>query len=103
MIEDNKGSAEEYREAYDAFIEKEIMGSMGSRRFGPTYKNKFIEFYKDNQGMRTYLKSFIFCKMEGCKEMIRKEFNKEKREKLEKDRKIYEELFEELLKIKSNI
>jgi hypothetical protein len=94
-------SSDELKNNYNILIEKEIMNSIGSRRFGPTYKKKFVEFYKSTNGsIRNYLRSFIFNKIQFYGEIIKTESDYEKKQKLEKELKIYNGLFEEILEIK---
>jgi len=104
MVAEKVYSTKEYQEKYNSLVEREIMESIGSRKFGPTYKKKFLVFYKGTTGsMRNYLKSFIFFKVRDYKKKIETELDEKIKQTLEKELKIYYDLFEEIIEIRGTV
>ena len=96
------GAKNKYQDKYNDLIDKQVRGMIGSHRFGPTYVERFIDYYKIcPPDTRKFLRSFIFTKLQECENNIEIEKDSEVKEKLEKRLKLYETLFTGVSMIKA--
>lgn len=98
------GAENKYQSEYNDLIEKQVRGMIGSRRFGATYVKKFINYYGIcPPDTRKFLRGFVYSKLQECENDIKNEGDSKIKEKLEKNLKLYENLFIEVSMIKTII
>lgn len=98
------GAHNKYQSKYNDLIAKQVRSMIGSRRFGPTYVERFIDYYAIcPPDTRKFLRSFVFSKLQECENEIEDEKDNKVKEKLEKRLKLYETLFTGVSMIKAII
>lgn len=98
------GTQNRYQNEYNNLIEKQVRGMIGSQRFGPTYVERFIDYYAIcPPDTRKFLRSFVYSKLQECENKIEDEKDNKVKEKLEKNLKLYETLFTGVSMIKAII
>jgi len=98
------GAKNRYQTEYNDLIEKQVRGMIGSQRFGPTYVERFIDYYATcPPDTRRFLRGFVFTKLQECETQAGNEKDSKVKEKLEKRLKLYETLFMGVSMMKSII
>lgn len=98
------GAQNEYNNKYNDLIARQVRGMIGSRLFGPTYVKKFINYYEIcPPDTRKFLRGFVYSKLQECENDIKNEEDSKIKEKLEKNLKLYENLFIGVSSIKTII